>query len=65
MEVAVNENEVINPSTRLKEKDKGPIKEAPTITAKPIIRQFKGRINLKRPINLTIIDSYYGMIDTI
>jgi hypothetical protein len=50
MEAAVNEKEVTNPRRRLIVKSRGETREAPTITAKPIIRQFSGLVNRRSPV---------------
>ena len=51
MEAAVNEKEVTNPKRRLIVKLSGEAREAPTITAKPIIKQLNGLINRRNPIS--------------
>lgn len=55
MEAAVNEKEVTNPRMRLIVKLRGETKEAPTITAKPIIRQFNGLVSRSSPVSFPII----------
>ena len=54
MEAPVKANEVMNPKRRLIEKLREETREAPTITAKPIIRQFNGRIILRNPLGFPI-----------
>jgi len=54
MEAPVNVNEVINPKRRLIEKLRAETREAPTITAKPIIRQFNGLISRRNPLGFPI-----------
>lgn len=55
MDAAVNENEVTNPRMRLIVKLRVETKEAPTITAKPIIRQFNGLVSRSSPVSFPII----------
>lgn len=54
MEAPVSVNEVINPRRRLIEKLISETREAPTITAKPIIRQFNGLISRRNPLSFPI-----------
>ena len=54
MDAPVNVNDVINPRRRLIEKLRAETKEAPTITANPIIRQFNGLIIRRNPLVLPI-----------
>jgi hypothetical protein len=55
MEAAVKEKEVTNPRRRLIVRLSVETREAPTITAKPIIRQFSGLVNRRSPVSFPII----------
>ena len=55
MEAAVKANEVTKPKRRLIVKLRGKTREAPTITAKPIIKQFNGLINRRNPLSFPIL----------
>ena len=57
MEAAVNEKEVTNPRIRLIVKLRVETREAPTITAKPIIRQFRGLVSCRSPVIFPMFSS--------
>ena len=61
MEAAVNEKEVTNPRMRLIVKLRVETREAPTITAKPIIKQFSGLVNRRSPLSFLIIIFQLGV----
>ena len=54
MDAPVSVNDVINPKRREIEKLRGETIEAPTITAKPIMRQFNGLISRRNPFGFPI-----------
>jgi hypothetical protein len=61
IEAAVSVKPVMNPYIRLRQEDQEDVNAAesaitaPTITAKPIIKQFTGRISLRRPLARRIV----------
>ena len=61
METAVKEKEVTNPRRRLIVRLSVETREAPTITAKPIIKQFNGLVNRRSPVSFPIIVFQLGV----
>ena len=50
MDAAVSVKEVTNPRMRFAVRLRAETRVAPTITAKPIIRQFSGLVNRRSPV---------------
>jgi hypothetical protein len=57
MEAPVSVNEVMKPNARSSEKLIEETKEAPTITANPIIKLFNGLISCRNPLAFPISPS--------